>query len=370
MINKMADGQCKMIVSEILCYIQNKMNTTEHDIMIKSVVAFYREDDIHEAKILLFEECTETKLRLKTYKIDKSKNDCIDIINKFNEVGIKCPKFVAENLSNVPLVTADAFDMAKLSNNIDAFLKLENHVSNSFEALSIMQSDFSIVLQKCSKIDVLVDEIAALKLALATKVTADSPVITPTSPILPTSPTTTIHDDDDTGRSEDSSSCDGDVESGAEERANTYASKANQGKSHSQQDTTRKITDGGFTLVDRSRKPNATRVYTNSALKTVKLRDPNKKIDGSLSSVFVSNFTPSTKPDDVSSFLHKKYSQRFKVVQIPSKFTDCTSFKVVVPQNLKVLLLKKESWAPGVYVREFYERSRGLVNLAHQVHSR
>ena len=53
--------------------------------MIKSVVSDFREDDIHEAKILLFEECKQTNLRLKTYRNDGSKHDCEDIVNKFNE---------------------------------------------------------------------------------------------------------------------------------------------------------------------------------------------------------------------------------------------------------------------------------------------
>ena len=73
----------KMIISKILCYIQSKMNTTEHDFMIKSVVSYFSEDDIHEAKILLFEECKQTNLRLKTYRNDGSKHDCEDIVNKY-----------------------------------------------------------------------------------------------------------------------------------------------------------------------------------------------------------------------------------------------------------------------------------------------
>ena len=52
--------------------------------MTKSLVSFYSEDAIHEAKILLFEECVETKLRQKTYKNDQAKHDCEDIVIKLN----------------------------------------------------------------------------------------------------------------------------------------------------------------------------------------------------------------------------------------------------------------------------------------------
>ena len=71
---------------------------------------------IYKAKFLLFEECIETKLRLKTYRNDKKvKGDSEDIIMKFNEVGSDCPRFVAADISNVPATTSDAFDLAKLS---------------------------------------------------------------------------------------------------------------------------------------------------------------------------------------------------------------------------------------------------------------
>ena len=156
----------RLVVSEILCFIQGKMNTSEHDFMTKSLVSFYSEDAIHEAKILLFEECVETKLRLKTYRNDQVINleshDCVDIVIKLNEVGSNCPRFVAANLNNVPITTSDAFDLAKLSMNIEHVLRLESHVSDSFATLKCLQSDFSSILKRCSTIDMLADEVMAL----------------------------------------------------------------------------------------------------------------------------------------------------------------------------------------------------------------
>ena len=39
------------------------------------------------------------------------------------------------------------------------------------------------------------------------------------------------------------------------------------------------------------------------------------------------------------------------------------SFKVVVPVELKDIMLDKRNWTQNVYVREFFENSRGLANL-------
>ena len=141
----------KMILSEILCYIQSKMNTTEHDFIVKTVGDFYSEDDINEAKILLFEECIETNMRLKTYRTEAAKHDCVDIINKLNEVGANCPTFVVANLNHIPITTADSFDLSKVCRNIEMVRKLENSVTNSFATLSCLQSDFHIVLKKMFK---------------------------------------------------------------------------------------------------------------------------------------------------------------------------------------------------------------------------
>ena len=62
------------ITSELLCYIQNKMSTNDHDFIIKTVTEFYSETDITSAKKLLFDSCEETALRLITYRVNMRPN--------------------------------------------------------------------------------------------------------------------------------------------------------------------------------------------------------------------------------------------------------------------------------------------------------
>ena len=83
-------------------------------------------------------------------------------------------------------------------------------------------------------------------------------------------------------------------------------------------------------------------------------------------SVFVSNLTTDTKVHvgDMVSFLREKHNRHFKVVQIPSKFDDCVSFKVVVPFEMKDAMLDKRNWKKHVYIREFFENSRSLASLS------
>ena len=94
----------------------------------------------------------ETNMRLKTYRTEAAKHDCVDIINKLNEVEANCPTFVVANLNHNPITTADSFDLSKICRNIEMVRQLENSVTNNFATLSCLQSDFSIVLKNVQKL--------------------------------------------------------------------------------------------------------------------------------------------------------------------------------------------------------------------------
>ena len=59
---------CNLIVCEILCYVQNKMDNINY--IVKTVADFYNESDIHTAKTMLFGCCKDTALRFKSYRMD------------------------------------------------------------------------------------------------------------------------------------------------------------------------------------------------------------------------------------------------------------------------------------------------------------
>ena len=154
------------ITTELLCYVQNKMSTNDHEFVIKTVVEFYTEEEINVAKKLLFETCPETALRLKAYRIDAAKLNCRDMINKMNEAGVYCPSFVALNIAKLPIVTADAFNIAKLSKDAVSVLNIEQNVATSSATLDSLQDNLASVLEKCSKIDAIADELEKLKSAV------------------------------------------------------------------------------------------------------------------------------------------------------------------------------------------------------------
>ena len=177
-------AQQEIVISEVLCYMQN---TIYHDFVIKTVVDFYSRDAIHDAKSLLFEKCEMTSARFRSYNKDAAKMDSRDIVIKLNEVGCNCPTFVAKEIAKLPLTTLDAFDLAKISKDIDDVLRIKENVINSFTTLTCFQNNFQLVLKQSNKIDKLSENVSSLKLLVEKKqarrviVSSDSDTDTDTS---------------------------------------------------------------------------------------------------------------------------------------------------------------------------------------------
>ena len=83
-----------------------------------------------------------------------------------NEVGANSPVFVAANLAKLPVITADAFNLAKMTKGISSVLNIEQNVHNTLASLACFQNDFKTVLGKCSKIDNIAENLNNLKSAV------------------------------------------------------------------------------------------------------------------------------------------------------------------------------------------------------------
>ena len=79
-----------------------------------------------------------------------------------NEVGANCPIFVAVNIAKLPIVTADAFSIAKITKDFS----YEQNVMTSLTTLADLQNDVRAVVDKCSTIDTISEDIDALKSAV------------------------------------------------------------------------------------------------------------------------------------------------------------------------------------------------------------
>ena len=369
------------VISEILCYFQGKMNTMEHDFIVKAVTTYYSESVIGIAKKLLFDKCCDTKIRYRTYHNDKAMHDCQDIINKMNEVGEGSPMFVAADINNLPLATVDAFDLNSMSKKLSSLLNLETDVKAAFASLSCLQNDFLEMFNKCSGIGSMKTDIAAIQLKLSEQSKADVPeagapeVDTPevaSSEADITQTQINFDKDSDTNSSIDAgnSSYDGDDE------YYTEFPKMLFNQMDARIPPKKWLTDGGFQFVkDKSaHKPalavkSTSRVFVNSgrrtldsrkySLKSVKPMSHDSIGDSSKFDVFVSRLDPVTKPRDVAQYLKHVHGKQFKVIQVRNKYPGYVSFKVnAQSRKLMSALLNKDNWDAGVFVKEFNTKSR------------
>ena len=391
------------------------MNTNDHDFIIKTVVEFYSEEEINSAQHLLFETCEETNLRMKTYRKDAAKLYCRDIMNKFNEAGVHCPTFVAVNIAKLPVVTADAFNLARISKDIMSILSIEKNEANSLATLDCLQSDVTSVLDKCSKIDVIANELERLKFAIDRRngrrvIESDSS--TPESNSLHStiddSTNDDTDDDDDDAAAAAAAAADDDDDAAAVDDDDVFSDASISGNAiideHTDldvQETTHStnasrappilrlrdgpcadawMTEGGFSLVGSSTQRKKIQVSSQTFVNTSRkntdmLRGALKTIvphyhgndrrhggysrENKMCDIFISRLVPETTARDVNNFLMPRLNRNVKIEQMRTKYDNYSSFKLCVPMYLKNKVLDKNFWENNnIYVRNFVQQLR------------
>ena len=92
------------------------MDNMPTDELCKIVLEFYTGGQIESAKTMLYESCEgiEGERMKKRKQPNKHLNNVRDIIDRFNEVGLAAPQFVARNLSNMPPTALGGFYITKI----------------------------------------------------------------------------------------------------------------------------------------------------------------------------------------------------------------------------------------------------------------
>ena len=404
------------ITSELLCYIQNKMSTNDHDFIIKTVTEFYSETDISSTKKLLFDSCEETALRLITYRVNAPKLNCRDIISKMNEVGANCPIFVAVNIAKLPIVTADAFSIAKITKDFSSILNIEQNVMTSLTTLADLQNDVRAVVDKCSTIDTISGDIDALKSAVnrcivRRRIESDSSTLESISPSSTHSVSTgdddsdyDVDDDNDDDNNDDDDDDDNDEVLDDNDSHDpsvisaphvvtdvAHTTNSNHGKAIITIPTQpvlrlrdepphlhKWMTEGGFTMIPTTtdkKKTVSSRTYVNSTrknlsnapLKTVTpMHHGNDRRHGGYNrsnnndcEIFISRLVPETTTRDVINYVKPRLNRTVRVKQLRAKYDGYASFVLYVPKYLKNKIIDKAFWeTDSIYVREFVQKSR------------
>ena len=363
------------IINELLCYVQNKMENMPTDELCKIVIEFYTGGQIESAKTVLYESCEEVDgERMKKRKQpNKHLNNVRDIIDRFNEVGLAAPQFVARNLTDMPPSTLGGFDIARI-------VKSLADMAEVFGVLKCLQEDLGAVQQQFAGLQNLAKEVADIKEIIMLK-----PVSKDTSKVAAETADRRKHTDADelkrhnNKRSSDSSEAESSkqvdaspTEADDESDGFQVPRKKRRLKRKIQPKRTYAETAGSAPTVRSQEKPTTLRSYkksttdvqadTGSKLRAAprRINMPEKDVEAeqrhSFAKLFVSRLHIETTVTEVKDHLGLVCKDQVRVQRLETRTTDYASFKVSVPAKAKAKLMSKKCWPEGANVRNYVDK--------------
>ena len=128
----------KFIVNELLCYLQNKIDSVPFATLAKLASDFYPVDRIKEAKKLLY---SLVKVEGSRYRQcignNKKKEDICDMLRLMLSAELShLPMFLAFDLSQLPPMSGDTQDMSSILRNIESIQSTVDLLSSTQKQLS------------------------------------------------------------------------------------------------------------------------------------------------------------------------------------------------------------------------------------------
>ena len=123
----------QFIGNEVLCYIQNKMDSEAKKAIVKLASQFFKYEDIITAKKLLYETVSVTRRRLIIHRgDDKARQEVTDIYYHFHAVDLdEVPIFLAMDISMLPPLFGNSNDMTAILRKIEV---MQTQISTLMEA--------------------------------------------------------------------------------------------------------------------------------------------------------------------------------------------------------------------------------------------
>lgn len=356
--------KAKYTCSDILCFIQNKMASSPHDLLCKVVNDFYGEDDIETSKYLLFDSCKGSSRLIKRKGVSKKQN-VQDIINRLNESGSEAPIYVAKDLSNLPVTSLESYDLAKMAKELNGLRKELSSVTK------LLLSTLSNLNELNERMNVQAASTNSISVNLVEEVTETWPTnsvdLTLSPPAVP-NPALDV-DAEVAPNAEDVPDPAPDVEAAptgsadTEGTSTTHIPESSPNNSHPPRGS---LDTEGFTTVRGRQRPTfssvASRPKQNSetarsthSIRAAPSHHPRKK--SSDADLFITRLHSDTTTHDVLCHIKSQIgSNRVTVIQLKTKFDSYTSFKVCVPMNKKLVVEDSKNWPEGVLVKRFFSK--------------
>lgn len=378
---------CNVVISEILAFIQNKLQVIDQISLIQICSSAFTAEDIVAAKNLLFDCVKSTKKKSQRKRDGKSQRDLEDIIGLFRELDPDdFPVFVVKDINKLPPVTFDHVDVTKLLKDILLLQKEITGVKQNYalkEELDALKCDVeniktaSIVnnfdmtnvntLRGSSKLNILDTRYDSGPIGLlhipepvynpiGAKILAEprlsKPSSTKTSPTPANLRMTTDRSKGTSRRGSVSSPKAGIEPTSAPEPVHmpTYRKSFAQLASEEGDWRDRQPTEEWKT-VQRKRYRNRLET-TKGEAKTepeMKFRAADIKVP-----LFINNVDKCTSAHDISSYILQKTTVEVSLEKIKSKMErEYDSYKIIVPRSKLPMFMDAKLWPDGISFRRF-----------------
>ena len=372
--------QDDIIISDLLCFVANKIKIMPYDMLMKLCVDFYDAETIQTAKDTLYRTAfkpSEAPRNVKHRGDNKNASSMQDILNIFLEMSpSSVPCYVCKDLAKLPPLSMDNFDVSSVIKAIET-LKLEMQLMKESQTTTIQSH---VVLTR--KVNKLIQD-------------ESSPDVQPNTADNPIVVTSDVNQDNATNLQHSSVFSDDEYHSGSGDDIIEEADDSEliqlariQGripKSTSQQQRRPRYSDvartrpqgGSSTSNDNNKKYNRkfedrqrpnTRDNTQRAHVIVRGNGNNFQLHASRSGkheqepttrqptgIFVSRLAKTTSTQQIESHIHMETGLKIKCESLTTRHDSYRSFYVRISQREQAQLLKPAVWPKGVIVRPYMD---------------
>jgi hypothetical protein len=133
-------------INELLCFVQNQVNTVKRPVVVKLCIDFYTDEVIEASKLQLYDIVKPSDRLIRRRGDNKAHDNIMDICNIFYSLDVsKQPVFVAQVLSNLPSIRVKDINVNKILmelEEVQSSVKLlhENQVSLADNQVSLAET--------------------------------------------------------------------------------------------------------------------------------------------------------------------------------------------------------------------------------------
>ena len=354
-----------VIVNELLSFTQNRMNTLPLNNVVKLCTDFYTREDIVVAKRLLFDNVKGNEYRHVLRKGDNNNvEDMRDIAVLLYSTEIRnTPRFVAEDLSNLPPLSASDFDVVKI-------LKEVENVRQSVKLLGDSQSSLAKLVQDSLTLP-------RMQPSATGSASVDS-MESPTAQGSPSEESYVVVDytscsDSGSGFSQDNDISDLSIrddhifaqrmqetgghggsggrqqregqsprwrKQGKQREQKYHSSSPIRSRNHQQSDV---IFGTGLSVGIKAASYNKDRHETEAT-------HSNRTVTG----VFVTRLSPRTTSGQIEKFVKRETGLCVRAEQLETRYNTYSSFYIPCDRNIRNTLLNASIWSEGILLKPFY----------------